>query len=266
MYKYLLFLVLISISQYLVAEEEKTGTPDQKPEYTQEQLDKLKAAEEQFKDNPEMMNFINKIKEQSGLNKPPATAETAPQKPAIQGSRSVADDAYESGDYETAFKHYEALAAEGDPEASMILGTMYEQGQGTEKDPAAAHAWYKKAVDADPEDERSQELMNLIDNEVLSDDDKVKAEEKYEEINKQQAAASGNEGMDYADPGYQVIINRDALQRKGVKYVYTQEERTVKISPEKYQPQHQHLQAGSEHYQPQKYQRPLPSAIEIINQ
>ena len=37
------------------------------PKYTEEQLQKLKAAEEKYKDNPQIMNMINKLKENSGI-------------------------------------------------------------------------------------------------------------------------------------------------------------------------------------------------------
>lgn len=254
MHKLLVFLIMIGISSYLAAEDKKDTTEDEKPKYTEEQLNKLHKAEEQFKDNPEMMNFINKLKDQAGLNKKPPAPEAAPQKPAIEGSRSVADKAYENGDYKTALENYKALAAKGDADASLILGTMYEQGQGTEKDPALAHAWYKKA--ADEGDDRGKELMNLVDDKELSDEDKAKAQEKYEELNKEQAKAGAGKNNESSEQNYRVLVNPDVLnQNYQVQYVYGEPERTVKLSPEKYVPERDHLQIVNEHYEPEKFRR-----------
>lgn len=252
MYKLLGLMILLVMSTHLLAAEDKTASQDKKPEYTEEQLNKLKAAEEQFKDNPEMMNFINKIKDQSGLNQPPPAAETegAPQKPAIQGSRSVAEEAYKNGDYETALEHYQALAAEGDADASLVLGTMYEQGLGTDKDPSLAHAWYKKAADAG--DDRGLELMTLVNESELTEEGRTKAEQDYAEINK---AQNDNSPAETTGNKFRVLINTDAINNGKVRYVYAEPSREVKISPEKYSPDYPHLQSVDEHYQPEKFTR-----------
>lgn len=260
MYKFLVFLIMIGISPHLVAEDQKTSTKEEKPKYTEEQLNKLHKAEEQFKDNPEMMNFINKLKDQAGLNKPPEP-KAAPQKPAIEGSRSVADKAYENGDYKTALENYKALAAKGDADASLILGTMYEQGQGTEKDPALAQAWYKQAAEAG--DDRGKELMNLNDKQ-MSDEEKANAEEKYKEINKEITQADKNENAGASGQQYKVLINPDTLQQN-ISYEYNGPERTVKFSPEKYVPKRDQLQIVTDHYQPDKFKRKTSDSGETIN-
>lgn len=57
-----------------------------------------------------------------------------------------ATKAYLLGDFETA--RYEALvdAADGKPEAQMLLGQLYFNGEGVEKDLKAAMYWYEKAA------------------------------------------------------------------------------------------------------------------------
>jgi len=40
------------------------------PKYSEEQLQQLKAAEEKYKDNPGIMNMINKLKENAGITDP----------------------------------------------------------------------------------------------------------------------------------------------------------------------------------------------------
>lgn len=250
MYKFLVFLIMISISPYLVAADSNTSTEDEKPQYTEEQLNKLKSAEEQFKDNPEMMNFINKLKDQAGLNKPPEP-KAAPQKPAMEGSRSVADQAYENGDYKTALENYKALAARGDPEASLILGTMYEQGLGTDKDPASAQAWYKQAAEGG--DDRGKDLMDMNEKQ-MSEEEKTNAEKKYEEINKEVAEAGKND-TGASGPQYKTLINPDALNQNDIQYVYGEPERIVKFSPEKYVPEYNKPETINDHYQPEKFRR-----------
>jgi len=56
-----------------------------------------------------------------------------------------ADDAFDRGEFVTAFELYEALANEQDPSATYRLGLMHEQGLGTDVDAALAVSWYQKA-------------------------------------------------------------------------------------------------------------------------
>lgn len=51
--------------------------------------------------------------------------------------------AYEQKDYVTAFKELTPLAAQGNPEAQLILGKMYLKGQGVLQDPEQAIQWFK---------------------------------------------------------------------------------------------------------------------------
>ena len=65
---------------------------------------------------------------------------------AVCASFDDAAKAYLLGNYEKA--RYEAMlaASEGSLEAEMLLGQMFQKGEGVEKDPAIAAYWYEKAV------------------------------------------------------------------------------------------------------------------------
>jgi len=56
-------------------------------------------------------------------------------------------DAYDKGDYKTAFKEWQPLADQGIAEAQNNLGVMYKNGQGVLKDDMQAVKWYRKAAD-----------------------------------------------------------------------------------------------------------------------
>jgi len=262
MHKFITILMLFLLSSNLVAEEGK------KPEFTEEQLNQLKATEEKYKDNPGMMKLIRKVKEQSGLTEETAETEAPPpspppEEPALQGDRSIAEAAYKNRDYATAIEHYQALAAEGDAEASLKLGTMYELGKGTDKDPAAAHAWYKKA--ADEGDDRGKMFLKSIErNTAMSEEDLAKAEENYKEISKEEPgneSTVGDKGQTDAgtDPAIKFSLIQEAAHGQWKSTRYT-DIREVKISLEKFNPmQHFKPGLGSEHLQPGKVDRQLPS-------
>lgn len=57
-----------------------------------------------------------------------------------------AKKAYESGDYEAALKELKPLAAAGDPVAQRVMGDMYANGKGIEKDDEQAFSWHSKAA------------------------------------------------------------------------------------------------------------------------
>lgn len=59
-----------------------------------------------------------------------------------------AHNAYNSQDYENAFKLYEDLAHQGNADAQTSLGFMYQNAQGCEKDDAKALELYEKAAEA----------------------------------------------------------------------------------------------------------------------
>lgn len=100
---------------------------------------------------------------------------------AGDAERAAAEYAYRRGDYRTAMERYQALAKQGDTEASIILGTMYEEGRGVRRDKAAAYAWYGRAADlGDPTAKEIVRGMN--DRDDLSEADYKKAQEKFEEL------------------------------------------------------------------------------------
>ena len=52
-------------------------------------------------------------------------------------------EAYEAGDYATAFQEIKPLAAWGDALAQASLGTLYREGQGVVQDYKEAVKWYR---------------------------------------------------------------------------------------------------------------------------
>ena len=69
----------------------------------------------------------------------------------ISGS-GVADfndgyNAYEKGDYKTAFNEWKPLAEEGGESAQYNIGWLYDNGKGVLKDDKEAVKWYRKAAE-----------------------------------------------------------------------------------------------------------------------
>jgi len=56
-------------------------------------------------------------------------------------------NAYNNGDYETAFKKFLPLAEQGDVIAQTHLGEMYTQGRGVPQDNQEARQWYRLAAE-----------------------------------------------------------------------------------------------------------------------
>ena len=56
-------------------------------------------------------------------------------------------DAYQKGDYKTAFSEWRSSANQGDAAAQTNLGVMYENGTGVLKDYKEAVKWYRKSAD-----------------------------------------------------------------------------------------------------------------------
>ena len=51
-------------------------------------------------------------------------------------------DAYKRQDYKTAYKLWLPLAEQGDADAQVLLGVMYDKGQGVPQDYVLAHMWW----------------------------------------------------------------------------------------------------------------------------
>jgi uncharacterized protein len=66
---------------------------------------------------------------------------------ATAGPLEDAVAAYQSGDYAAALKVWRPLAEQGDADAQVHLGVMYESGQGVLRSDAEAIKWYRKAAE-----------------------------------------------------------------------------------------------------------------------
>ncbi len=51
------------------------------------------------------------------------------------------------GDYATALREWRPLAEQGNANAQLLLGTMYDEGLGVTQDYAEAMKWYRKAAE-----------------------------------------------------------------------------------------------------------------------
>ena len=58
---------------------------------------------------------------------------------------SAGKSAFKRGDYTLAFRAFRPLAAEGNSEAQVLIGNLYENGLGVIKDELVALQWYEKA-------------------------------------------------------------------------------------------------------------------------
>jgi TPR repeat protein len=66
--------------------------------------------------------------------------------PAYAGHFEAANEAYQSGDYKTAFQEYKAAAENGDPRAQGKLAALYLYGRGTPVDYGKAYIWFEMAA------------------------------------------------------------------------------------------------------------------------
>jgi uncharacterized protein len=62
---------------------------------------------------------------------------------AFAGPLEDAGEAFDKGEFATAFQLYRQIAREGHPAAQFRLGDMYAQGQGVDEDPDQAMEWFK---------------------------------------------------------------------------------------------------------------------------
>jgi len=66
---------------------------------------------------------------------------------AIAGPSEDAKQAYDRGDYKTAYRLNKSLAERGSPVAQSNLGLMYYHSRGVSQDYAEAMKWFRKAAD-----------------------------------------------------------------------------------------------------------------------
>jgi TPR repeat protein len=69
--------------------------------------------------------------------------------PSSAGPLEDGSAAFERGDYETALRLLRAPAEAGNADAQLLLGIMYQDGEGVPKDPAQAAQWIRKAAEQD---------------------------------------------------------------------------------------------------------------------
>ncbi len=166
------------------------------PKYSEEQLQTLKAAEEKYKDNPQIMNMINKLKKNAGITDTVEVKKESGPPPVMahgevitQGSYQQAKEAIRNKDYETAIANYKVLAAEGDTEASVKLGTIYElQG-----DNSAAYTAYKQAAESEDNDRNSKkaaERIRWLDRKGVTGDEEIDQANQLMEESSQTSGSS----------------------------------------------------------------------------
>ena len=56
-------------------------------------------------------------------------------------------DAYQKQDYKTAYKLWLPLAEQGDADAQVLLGVMYDKGQGVPQDYKESIKWYRLSAE-----------------------------------------------------------------------------------------------------------------------
>jgi len=70
--------------------------------------------------------------------------------PVSAATMSEASAAFQAGDYPKAFNIFKQLAEKGNGDAQYLLGNMYQEGKGTNKDFDEAVYWYQSAADSVP--------------------------------------------------------------------------------------------------------------------
>ena len=259
---------------YTLKRSAEADQPKQK--FTQEHMDQMKAAEEKYKDNPAVLKIIENLKKGMGITDESEQEKEPPAPPkhisTVPASRDAADKAYSQKDYATALEQYKALAAAGDPEATAIVGMMYEGGIGTDPDPVAAQAWYKRASESESEDNRfskvvTDKTVDDYEQSRLSGDETAKANEMREEIDKEisehgTAKQTDIQAEEYSGTIAKIITYTHYPAAAGSaeknRYTYMADPRAVKITPTKMaQPGYLRPQANTEpgHFQPSKFTR-----------
>ena len=89
---------------------------------------------------------------------------------AIAGPSEDAKQAYDRGDYKTAYRLNKSLAERGSPVAQSNLGLMYYNGKTVPQNYAEATKWFRKAADqGDADSQYSLGLMYAIGKGVPQD-------------------------------------------------------------------------------------------------
>jgi len=224
------------------------------PKYSDEQLQKLKAAEEKYKDNPQVLKIISNIKANSGITDevvlekdPEPTPIMAHGEVISQGSYQKAEEAFRNNDNETAIAHYKVLAAQGDPEASLKLGYIYEQ----EGDSKAAYAAYKKASESEDINEDSKmaaERLKWLEKDVMNQDEIDQANQLLEESSQISGASTvkNTNSLQYKPVTASSRLGANP-PTKPVYHIQSIKPRAVKVTPERV--------SKYQHFKPEKFTR-----------
>ncbi|MEM7223144.1 MAG: redoxin family protein [Pseudomonadota bacterium] len=65
---------------------------------------------------------------------------------AEQGDEDAAYEAYQRGDYKTAYRNWRPLAEDGDAAAQFNIAVLYDYGEGMAEDNPTAAAWYRRSA------------------------------------------------------------------------------------------------------------------------
>lgn len=111
--------------------------------------------------------------------------------PAIAASLKAGIDAYDAGDYATAYKEWLPLAQDGDAAAQRNVGNLYRLGQGVKQDLAEAVNWYRRSAGAGFDRAQTNLAVMLMNGEGV--------EKNYEEALKlfEKAGLQGNAVAQY---------------------------------------------------------------------
>lgn len=76
-------------------------------------------------------------------------------------------ESYNLGDYRGALKEFRPMAEEGNAAAQLLLGFMYERGQGVPQDYVQAHLWFNLA--ARQGDEKAARMRDELGSRMTSE-------------------------------------------------------------------------------------------------
>ena len=250
-----LFLLFILCPFLGLLATQSAAEDSETPKYSEEQLQKLKAAEEKYKDNPGIMNMINKLKENAGITDTAEVKKESGPPPVMahgevitQGSHQQGKEAIRNKDYETAIANYKVLAAEGDTEASVKLGTIYElQG-----DNSAAYTAYKQAAESEDNDRNSKkaaERIRWLDRKGVTGDEEIDQANQLMEESSQTSGSSivkNTKSLQYKPVTASLQLGANP-PIKPVYHIQPIKPRVVKVTPERI--------SNIQHFKPEKFLR-----------
>ncbi|MCS3903784.1 TPR repeat protein [Methylohalomonas lacus] len=204
------FLLLALASPGVLAEEQRetrSFADVRENGLNDEELRALAEKKREYSDDPQALEQFEKLQRaldvsdediaRAQQNESGSTADTDNAATSFEADPRQAEQAYRDGDYETAQQHYEALAAEGDGYANLMLGLMHHQGQGVDADLSKARAYYERA--ADYGEERGRELNNSLEHE-MSEQQIEESSQSYSELIEQQRKAGAPAAPERDEP------------------------------------------------------------------